>query len=193
MGHDGYNNGFHAQSKSPLFQIFGAAGVQEKYHAAQTIKMLKMHENDFFPRSLTRHAKRVVHKRILMSILNTDMAQHNDLHVKMEAHLAKMGIENGENSSKFIDKSSSETQEESKQLLSSYLLHAADISTSCRKFDTSKIWADNLFDEFFNQGDYERSHNMPISFLCDRNSTNIPAGQPFFIETFVMPVFRTLA
>ena len=32
-------------------------------------------------------------------------------------------------------------------------------------------------EEFFRQGDCERSLNLPISFLCDRHTIQIPAAQ----------------
>ena len=49
------------------------------------------------------------------------------------------------------------TIEKSKQLVSSVLLHACDISTSLRDFPTSTNWADLLFEEFYNQGDMEKA------------------------------------
>jgi hypothetical protein len=68
------------------------------------------------------------------------------------------------------------TIENSKQLISSSLIHAADISTSIRPFDISETWADKLFEEFFSQGDTEKSKGLDISFLCDRKTTQIAGG-----------------
>ena len=121
------------------------------------------------------------------------MAASKKLHIDMLEHLEKNGIKEGLNAHKFIDKSTSQSQEKSKQLLSSSLLHAADISTSVRKFDTSKTWADNLFDEFFTQGDAEKAQNISVSFLCDRTTTNIASSQSGFISFVVMPVFKQLS
>jgi len=56
------------------------------------------------------------------------------------------------------------------------LIHAADISTSIRSFEISQTWADKLFEEFFYQGDTEKSKGLEISFLCDRKTTEIAGG-----------------
>ena len=42
-------------------------------------------------------------------------------------------------------------------------------------------------EEFFRQGDCERSLNLPISFLCDRHSVQIPASQRgMCVHTYVL-------
>ena len=33
---------------------------------------------------------------------------------------------------------------------------------------------------------------MPISMLCDRNTTSVPKVQPFFIKTFPLALFKEL-
>jgi len=60
-------------------------------------------------------------------------------------------------------------------------LHACDISTSLRDFEVSTVWADLLFDEFFNLGDMEKAQGLEISMMCDRTTTNIAGGQAGFI------------
>jgi hypothetical protein len=49
-----------------------------------------------------------------------------------------------------------------------------------------------LFDEFFMQGDLEKQENLPISFLCDRKTTNVAESQPGFLSYIVLPLFKTL-
>lgn len=50
-------------------------------------------------------------------------------------------------------------------------MHAADVSTQTRTFDVAVEWTHLLFDEFFNQGDIEKEKGLPVSFLCDRETT----------------------
>lgn len=80
-----------------------------------------------------------------------------------------------------IDTSSPEAEEKSKALMSNVILHACDISTSLRDFETSVHWADLLFNEFFNQGDMEKAQGLKVSMMCDRETTNISGGQAGFI------------
>ena len=69
------------------------------------------------------------------------------------------------------------------------VVHAADISQQCRTFDLAHDWTYLLFAEFFKQGDLEKDQNLPISMLCNRETTNVAAAQPGFISFVVMPLF----
>ena len=50
-----------------------------------------------------------------------------------------------------------------------------------------------MFEEFFEQGDIERDEGLPISFLCDRNTINIPTNQPGFINFIVVPLYSAIS
>ena len=56
------------------------------------------------------------------------------------------------------------------------VIHAADISQQCRTFKLAHEWTYLLFEEFFLQGDLEKEKELPISMLCDRNTTNVAAA-----------------
>ena len=179
--HDGFNNRYHVLKKSPLFQMYGDEQVQENNHAAQTLKLLDNFDTDFISSKFTKGECRIVKKRIIESILFTDMASMNKLRDGFQSHLNKFGIKNAVNREKLIDHSSVRAEEQSKQLMSSVILHACDISTSLRDFETSVHWADLLFEEFFNQGDVEKAQGLKVSMMCDRDTTNIAGGQAGFI------------
>ena len=49
-----------------------------------------------------------------------------------------------------------------------------------------------LFEEFFDQGDLEKQEGLPVSMLCDRETTNIAASQPGFIKFVTEPLFQAL-
>jgi hypothetical protein len=71
-----------------------------------------------------------------------------------------------------------------------FLLHACDLSTPTRNFDTLKKWTYLLFEEFFQQGDAEKSTNIPASFLCDREKTVVCKEQPGFCNYIVLPIWN---
>ena len=56
-----------------------------------------------------------------------------------------------------------------------------------------KEWTYLLYDEFFDQGDRESASSLPISFLCNRATTNIPKMQPGFMNGVVMPLWTTIS
>jgi hypothetical protein len=49
-------------------------------------------------------------------------------------------------------------------------------------------WADLVSEEFFQQGDNEKSLGLEISPMCDRTKTNLRTMQMGFIEFAVAPL-----
>ena len=43
-------------------------------------------------------------------------------------------------------------------------------------------WVDLVFIEFFNQGDVEKKYNLPVTILCDRDTTDTVNSQIGFIN-----------
>ena len=64
-------------------------------------------------------------------------------------------------------------KERRRQKLLELAVHASDISFLSRPLEVQKQQAYFLFEEFFNQGDLEREAGLPVSFLCDRTTTNV--------------------
>eukprot|EP00831_Metopus_contortus_P023883 TRINITY_DN20967_c0_g1_i1.p2 TRINITY_DN20967_c0_g1~~TRINITY_DN20967_c0_g1_i1.p2 ORF type:complete len:159 (+),score=35.78 TRINITY_DN20967_c0_g1_i1:42-518(+) len=91
-----------------------------------------------------------------------------------------------------IDKTSSLTEFESKQRILTIIMHAADISNPCRPFEISQEWSKCVVNEFFIQGDFEKSKGRPVSFLCDRETTKLVPSQVGFINGIVRPYYEKI-
>ena len=65
----------------------------------------------------------------------------------------------------------------------------ADISNPAKLPDVYRMWVDFVFLEFYNQGDLEKQMGLPVSYLCDRTTTNINISQLGFINFIVEPTF----
>lgn len=78
-------------------------------------------------------------------------------------------------------------------MLLEFFVHASDVSTQTRSFDTAVEWTQLLHEEFFHQGDIEKQKSLPVSFLCDRYTTLIPQGQPAFINFILIPLFSAVS
>lgn len=192
VGHDGFNNRYHVVAQTPLFQMYGAEHVQESLHAATTVRLMELSEFDFVSSSFSPKEIRLMKKRMIETILHTDMATMKQLREDFQAHLNKFNIKDQKNMNKVVDTSSEQAEQKSKQLISSVLIHSCDISTSLRTFDLSVQWAELLFEEFFYQGDTEKMQGMEISMMCDRTTTDITKGQSGFIQFVVLPIFYQL-
>ena len=72
------------------------------------------------------------------------------------------------------------------------LVHGADVGNPTRPFDISKVWTLKILNEFFSQGDKEKSLGIEVSNLCDRKTTNVAGCQVGFIGFVVYPYFEAL-
>lgn len=52
-------------------------------------------------------------------------------------------------------------------------LKCADISNPTRPWDISHKWSLKVCDEFFRQGEFERKLNLPVTSICDQQSTSV--------------------
>ena len=74
-----------------------------------------------------------------------------------------------------------------------YMLHLADISNLAKPHLVSVKWTDRVLEEFFLQGDEEAQLGLPVSPLCDRETTKKPDSQMGFIQFVVKPGYDLLA
>lgn len=118
-------------------------------------------------------------------ILATDMARHNAQLAQMKQVIQRLDknsggedaimdwITEGEESSFEKSEDFNLKKFKNQQIILDILIHTADISQQCRPFETVKEWTYLLFEEFFDQGDLEKKQDLPISMLCDRETTNV--------------------
>jgi len=87
--------------------------------------------------------------------------------------------------------------EDDNLLLMQMLLHAADISNPAKPFKIAVCWVDRVLQEFTAQGDLEKSINVPVSPMCDREAISSVADvadlQINFINYVVSPLFIALS
>ena len=57
------------------------------------------------------------------------------------------------------------------------MVHCADLSNPTKPLAAYKLWVDRIMEEFFQQGDKERSLGMDISPMCDRYNATIEKSQ----------------
>ncbi len=91
-----------------------------------------------------------------------------------------------------INRENEGTVFKSQQFMLEICLHACDVSQQTRDFEVAKTWTYLLFEEFFAQGDHEKELGLPISFLCNRGTTNVPKMQPGFVNGITLPLWTVL-
>lgn len=190
IGHPGYNNNFQINSLSAYAVTYNDKSVLESFHAAEATKILLRAECNFL-NNIEKMSFKRFRKYFVEAVLSTDMTFHAKINSIIKIKLTNNNIVNGSNIDKLIPEG--EEMSESQQELFNFLLHTADISHNSRTFDISFIWVSALCEEFWIQGDTEKFMDLPISFLCDRDNTDVPKGQVGFLNYIIVPSFSILA
>ena len=189
LGHPGLTNPFHINSSSELAITYNDVSCLENFHASKLFRTIRNPDTDIFGKLSVQDYK-TIRKRMIGNILATDMANHGKI---MTVIKSRISINKAENKTKFELLSGNEkTKFEEQQSLFDYLIHAADLAHNTKLFNISLKWVELLSEEFWLQGDKEKSMNLPVSFLCDRDSYNIPQSQVGFIKGFIIPTFGCL-
>lgn len=190
IGHPGFNNNFHINSLSSFAVTYNDKSVLESYHASESTRILLISENNILGK-LEKVEFKNFRRHFIDSILSTDMMFHTRINSVIKSKLGSLGIIKGTNLYKLVPDDESQAFEVHQEILN-FLLHTADISHNSKKFSISYKWTLRLYDEFWNQGDTEKKSDLPISFLCDRSSADIPKAQIGFIKGIIQPSFEIL-
>ena len=78
--------------------------------------------------------------------------------------------------------------DDERQLMLNVLLHSADISNAVKAVSDVQNVGDESVEEFFNQGDREKTLGLPVSPMMDRETTIVSVSQINFIEFVVAPL-----
>ena len=135
---------------------------------------------------------RTIRRRIIECVLATDMANHTKQVNALKAKIESFDIKQGLNLEKMITLENLSKNYENQQIILSNILHAADISNPAKPAKIYDVFVKKLFVEFFNQGDFEKKNNLPVSLMCDRVTTNIEKAQIGFINFIVLPFWEIL-
>ena len=172
VGHDGRNNSYHATTMSELAITYNSISVLENFSAAYLFRTTQIAECNIFERIGDAEHKKL-RSRLIDMILDTDAKNHFILMTRF-----KHGME---------------MKQLSRGLLSSMLLHIADVSNPTRPNEISRKWSFAVQEEFFRQGDKEKELGLAISPFMDREYENLPRMQGAFIDAIVSPIFHLTA
>ena len=185
--HPGFNNGFMINTQSEIALMYNDKSVLENFHISESFKLLKKY-NIF--EKLNAADFKILRKRTVEMVLSTDMVNHGKLVGVMNSRLCNLNEEKEFSLKKYMDENPSVNKFDIQQDFFNFVLHAVDIGHAAKPFELELKWAEMVTDEFLNQGDTEKAKNIPISFLCDRNTSNLPASQVGFIAGLVIPTFE---
>lgn len=190
LGHPGLTNNYQINSSSDLALIYNDKSVLENYHVSEAFKIMRNPECNILE-GMELYEYRRVRKRMIEAILSTDMINHAKVQSLMKNRLAVNNIKQGSNQDKIVNKNSDTFFDDQQEILN-FFIHTADISHNSRSFKISQKWTGLLMEEFWKQGDMENKMNLPVSFLCDRLTADVPKSQIGFITGIIIPTFDAL-
>ena len=189
IGHPGLTNGFQINASSDMALTYNDISCLENFHASKLFRTIKKDETNIFE-NLNCNEYKNIRKRMISEILATDMANHGKVMSVIKARIPK-DFDNVNQTFELLSGNEKSKSEEQQALLD-FFIHAADLAHNTKLFKISIQWVELLSNEFWNQGDKEKNMKLPVSFLCDRNDTNVPKSQVGFISGFILPTFEVL-
>lgn len=189
--HPGTNNTYQMNFLSPIALTYNDVSILENFHISESLKVLYKNENNFLSEYKPNEQKQM-RKRMIDTVLATDMAHHAKVFSSIKTKLRLVDVRQGINVELMVDGSSERKLYEDQQELLNLVVHLGDLSHNTKAFELSYNWTMLLHREFFEQGDKERMANKPISFLCDRETTDIENGQIGFLKGLIWPSFEIL-
>jgi len=196
VGHDAVNNRFHVITRSRLGTRYNDRSPLENYHTCLSFELLYKSDNNWF-HSFTLADQSYLRSLIIELIIGTDMNFHQHHTDNIIDFASKLGVPEdppaklrGEKEGEFENlKSWISREARVKFAILKAGLHIADISNPAKPNKICVYWAKKIVQEFLEQGDKEQARGLPISPLCDRQTSNMAEGQKGFIKFVVMPIF----
>ena len=130
----------------------------ENFHAS---KLIKKDETNIFE-NLNDSEYKTIKKRMIMTVIKARIPKDFDNVTTQNFELLSGN-----------EKSKSKKQ----QALLDFFIHAADLAHNTKLFKISIQWVELLSNEFWNQGDKEKTMKLPVSFLCYRNDSIVPKSK----------------
>ena len=189
IAHPGLTNNFHINDSTDIAITYNDISVLENFHASTLFKTIRKSETNIFE-NLSLIDYKIIRKRIVSEILATDMA----LHGKVISLIKSKMVFNEDDKTYRLNLLSGDdrTRSDEQQSLLDFMIHLADLAHNTRLFNISIKWVELLSEEFWRQGDLEKEHNLPVSFLCDRENVNIPQSQKGFLSGFILSTYECL-
>lgn len=174
VDHRGTNNAFLADTESELQSVYGGSSVLEKHHFHHSMSILHNPDN-YFLHTMSENDQQLVQELIQENITATDLSIH---------------------SKQVRPKFKTLTRDElvhtpiGKHMLRSVLMTSSDLSDTFRSWEVQQESAKRVYDEFFRQGDKEKSLGKEPIDMMNADKENIPKQQIGYFDYIVFPLYH---
>ena len=176
LGHPALTNRFLVTNRDKIAMRYNDSSVLENMHVAKIFKLLSVAESDIL-QTLVSEDWTHVRKVVIEMVLHTDMGKHFEFLGQFRTRatsISDISLDNNED----------------KIFVLSIGLKVSDLSHAAKNDDLHRKWTELVCEEFFNQGDKEKSLGQPVSMYCDRDNADIPKSQAGFIKNICLPLYE---
>mmetsp|Transcript_5836 Transcript_5836/g.8013 ORF Transcript_5836/g.8013 Transcript_5836/m.8013 type:complete len:422 (+) Transcript_5836:123-1388(+) len=207
LDHPGLNNDYHIKKGLPLAIRYNDSSVLENHHAAKMFQLLEDVRMSILE-NVEPWQKKRFREICTGAILATDMSVHFTLLEQFKTCLANGSSEEEARFARLEREDPFSERRESKggslpefnaflsanerAFLINVLLHTVDICNPCRQWPVAQHWNDLIQEEFFLQGDLEKSEGLVVSPNMDRERTNVINSALGFIDFIITPLFAAV-
>ncbi|KAH0955091.1 hypothetical protein HN011_006527 [Eciton burchellii] len=178
VDHRGTNNAFQMENSTVLARLYNSENsIMERHHLAQTIRILNTEGCNIFE-NLNNDEYNEALNLLTSNILATDTAFH--------FHSLK-------NQEEMIRNKYNKNDPKQQKLLFEMLMICCDFNDQTKDWKVSKKIAEQIYDEFFSQGDLEKSMGSTPLEMMDRERASIPDLQIEFFNNMIIPLFTNLS
>ncbi|KAJ3105149.1 cAMP-specific 3',5'-cyclic phosphodiesterase 4D [Phlyctochytrium planicorne] len=183
--HPGVNNAFLIASADRRALLYNDRSVLENHHCAAAFEVLGRKECAFLG-GLDRSEYKGVREGVVEMVLATDLAKHFGILTLFKKKVCVGGVVGG-NACAFDPVG----VREDRTLVMQMLMKCADVSNPTKSWPEYGEWINRIMEEWFMQGDKEKSLGLSISPFCNRdaNMTSPAESQSSFIDFIVGPLF----
>ena len=167
--HPGVSNIFLIRSKDPLALLYSDQSVLEHHHCYQGFNIALIPEQNIM-NGFNEEDYFEIRRLIIDLVLGTDMSRHFDFLNKFK----NMNAINPRFGQELMN-------DENRRIMLLMALKCADLSNPAKPFNLYMVWCSRIMEEFFCQGDMEKSLQLPISKFMDRENSDIAKCQVLII------------
>lgn len=173
--HPGFTNQFVIRTKHPLALRYNDQSVLENHHLAASFSVLMKEDNKFLE-NLSNGSFYELRKIVIKSVLDSDPSRYFHLLTDLKTKL---------------DRNFPTDSQEDINLLISLTLKVSDMFKIVRSLNVFYNWMEQLYEEYYKQGDMEKYLDLPVTKLMDRENTDREKAYANYIEQDCKPLFAT--
>jgi hypothetical protein len=177
VAHPGVSNEFLVKTNSTLALRYHDRSILENFHVAFAFQLMQDKEIQLLEHNLPGPPVSSLRSRIVDIVLATDMAGHKRV---LEEFCSEVSCHPNR-------------QDIDKTVLEKQLVHFADIGHPFRPVQQHHEWSRRIAEEFFAQGDQEKSLGFtPISLFDREKAPSVSKSQIGFLNFIVKPAWLPL-